>query len=160
MGKPTLRIGDQDFQIGTWGRNPRIKVFGTAGVSFWFDPTEVRYFGSTGISDFDPRTLGLDLGALSKALQEVGSAREQAGESAKSAKVKPIAKATLVDNGDFRYVVALRKVEMLPEAYHLSISSQWASSAHPQVQQFRFGACVDRHGLQQLQELIQKELAK
>ncbi len=78
----------------------------------------------------------------------------------KSAKVKPIAKAILVDNGDFRYVVALRKVEMLPEAYHLSISSQWASSARPDDEQFRFGTCVDQQGLQKLLELIQKELSK
>ena len=160
MGKPTLRIGDQDFQIGTWGSNPRIKVFGNAGVSFWFDPTEVRYFDSAGISDFDPRTLELDLDALTKALQEFVIERQRACERAKSAKVKPIAKATLVDNGEFRYVVALRKVQMLHEAFYLSISSEWASSARPDDAQFRFGTCVDQKGLEQLVELIQKELSK
>jgi hypothetical protein len=68
--------------------------------------------------------------------------------------------ATLFDNGDIRYFVALDKIRSVAGGYSLTITSQWKSSAHPDDEQFQFRACIDRSALEQLQALIQRELAK
>ena len=44
------------------------------------------------------------------------------------------------------------------EGYHWPDNSQWKSSAKPAEEQFRFRACLERQGLEQLQALIQREL--
>jgi hypothetical protein len=66
---------------------------------------------------------------------------------------------TLFDNRDFRYLVRLLPVPDPVGGYSLTITSQWDSAAHPQEEQVRFRACLDRQYLRRLQKLIQQELA-
>ncbi|MEK0416614.1 MAG: hypothetical protein EB096_13285 [Betaproteobacteria bacterium] len=71
----------------------------------------------------------------------------------------PLSRVTLFDNSDFRYLVRLQPVPAPVGGYALTISSQWASAAHPQQEQVKFRACLNRLDLTRLQKLIQQELA-
>jgi hypothetical protein len=73
--------------------------------------------------------------------------------------VTPGSRATLFDNGDFRYFVYINPVRSPTGGYALTVTSQWQTSAKPDDEQFRFRACLERQGLEALQVLIERELA-
>jgi hypothetical protein len=73
--------------------------------------------------------------------------------------VTPGTRATLFDNGDFRYFVYIDPVRSPVGGYALTVTSQWRTSAKPEEEQFRFRACLERQGLEALQALIARELS-
>ena len=73
--------------------------------------------------------------------------------------VAPGSRATLFDNGDFRYFVYIDPVRSPVGGYALTVTSQWRTSAKPDDEQFHFRACLERQGLEALQALIARELA-
>lgn len=73
--------------------------------------------------------------------------------------VTPGSRATLFDNGDFRYFVYIDPVRSPVGGYALTVTSQWRTSAKPDDEQFRFRACLERQGLEALQAMIERELA-
>lgn len=159
MGQFTLLIDEQIFDLQTVPGSARIKVRGADGIEFFFDPDWDRYLNAEGEPDFDPVALGMDRELLTTKLHEVDRQRSREIQKINDEPFEPSARATLFDNGDFRYFVSLDKVRSLAGGYSLAITSQWKSSAHPEDEQFRFRACIDRSGLEQLQALIQRELA-
>jgi hypothetical protein len=159
MGQFTLRIDEQVFDLQTVPGSARIKVRGSDGQVFIFDQDWDRYLNAEGGSDFDPGALGLERELLTTKLHEVVRQRRREVQKINDEPFEPGARAKLFDNGDFRYFVSLAKVRSLAGGYSLAITSQWESSAHPEDEQFRFRACIDRAGLVQLQALIQRELA-
>ena len=69
-------------------------------------------------------------------------------------------RTTLFDNGDFSLHARLSPVSS-PEAGHaLTITSRRQDSRNPNEEQVKFFACLDRQGLQNLQQLIAVELAR
>ena len=159
MGQFTLRIDEQVFDLQTVPGSARIRVRGADGQVFFFDPDWDRYLTAEGGSDFDPVALGMERELLTTKLHEVDRQRSREIQKINDEPFEPSARATLFDNGDFRYFVSLDKVRSLAGGYSLAITSQWESSANPEDEQFRFRACIDRSGLEQLQALIQRELA-
>lgn len=159
MGQFTLRIDEQVLYLQTVPGSARIKVRDADGQEFFFDPDWDCYLNAEGVSDFDPSKLGLDRELLTPKLHEVDLQRRLEIQKINAEPFEPGARAKLFDNGDFRYFVSLDKVRSLAGGYSLAITSQWESSAHPEDEQFRFRACIDRAGLEQLQALIQRELA-
>lgn len=159
MGQFTLRIDEQVLDLQTEPGSAWIKVRGADGQEFFFDPDWDRYLSSEGGSDFDPGALGLDRELLTTKLHGVDRQRRLENQKINDEPFEPGARAKLFDNGDFRYFVSLDKVRSLAGGYSLAITSQWKSSAHPEDEQFRFRACIDRTSLEQLQALIQRELA-
>jgi hypothetical protein len=158
MGQFTLRIDEQVLYLQTVPGSARIKVRGADGQEFFFDPDFERYLNAEAGSDFDPDALGLDREILTTKLYEVVRQRRREIQKINDEPFEPSARATLFDNGDFRYFVSLDKIRSLAGGYSLAITSQWKSSAHPEDEQFRFRACIDQAGLEQLQALIQREL--
>lgn len=159
MGQFTLRIDEQVLELQTIPGSARIKVRGADGNEFFFDPDRDRYLNAEGESDFDPGALGLDRELLTTKLHEADRQRRCEIQKINDEPFESSARVTLFDNGDFRYFVSLDKVRSLAGSYSLVITSQWESSANPEDEQFRFRACIDRSGLEQLQALIQRELA-
>lgn len=159
MGQFTLRIDEQVLDLLTVPGSARIKVRVAGGQVFIFDPDGDRYLSAESGSDFDPGALGLDRELLTTKLHEVDRQRRFDIQKINDEPIELGARAMLFDNGDFRYFVSLDKVRSLAGGYSLAISSQWESSAHPEDEQFRFRACIDRAGLEQLQALIKRELA-
>ncbi|PIT76619.1 hypothetical protein [Limnohabitans sp. JirII-31] len=159
MGQFTLRIDEQVFDLQTVPGSARIRVRGADGHEFLFDPDWDRYLNAEGEFDLDPGALGLDRELLTAKLNEVDRQRRFEIQKINDEPFEPSTRATLFDNGDFQYIVALDKVRSLAGGYFLAITSQWKSSANPEDEQFRFRACIDRTGLEQLQALIQRELA-
>lgn len=64
----------------------------------------------------------------------------------------------ILDNGDFCYRVRLAPVRSPLHGHALTITSQRRASRHPDEEQVRFLACLDREGLQALAGLIQQAL--
>lgn len=159
MGQFTLGINDQSFEISTRPGSARLKVQASNGSEFFFDPKSQKYFDSRGTGRYSPQAIGIDSRSLSKLLLEIDSQRRRNLENVDPGQVNPVNRAVLFDNGDFRYFVSLNKVRSLAGGYSLAITSQWESSARPEDEHFRFRACIDRTGLEQLQALIQRELA-
>lgn len=159
MGQFTLRIDEQVLHLQTVPGSARIKVRGSDGQKFFFDPDMDCYLNAEAESDFDPGALGLDRELLTTKLHEVDRQHRFEIQNINGKPFEPGARAKLFDNGDFRYFVSLDKVRSLTGGYSLAITSQWESSAHPEHEQLRFRACIDRVGLEQLQALIQRELA-
>jgi hypothetical protein len=159
MGQFTLRIKDQSFEISTCPGSARLKIQASNGSEFFFDPKSQKYFDSRGTGRYSPQANGVDSISLSKLLLDIDSKRRVHLESVNPEQATSVNRAVLFDNGDFRYFVSLDKVRSLAGGYSLAITSQWESSAHPEDEQFRFRACIDRAGLEQLQALIQRELA-
>lgn len=67
---------------------------------------------------------------------------------------------SLIDNGDFSLHAQLSPVSSPVGGYALTITSKRQESRNPNEEHVRFFACLDREGLQNLQELIQMELAR
>jgi hypothetical protein len=158
MGQFTLRIDEQVIDLQTVPGSARIKVSVEDSQEFFFDPDLDRYLNAEGESDFDPSDLGLDREHLTTMLREVGRQRRIETQKINAESLQSGSRAKLFDNGDFRYFVSLDKVRSVAGGYSLAITSQWESSAHPEDEQFRFRACIDRAGLEQLQSLIEREL--
>jgi hypothetical protein len=159
MGQFTLRVEEQVLELQTTTGSARISVRAADGQVFFFDPGWDCYLSAESGTDFDPGALGLDRDLLTTKLHEVDRQRRFDTQKINDEPIEPGARAKLFDNGDFRYFVSLVKVRSLAGGYSLAISSQWKSSAHPEDEQYRFRACIDRAGLEQLQALIQRELA-
>jgi len=70
------------------------------------------------------------------------------------------ARTTLLDNGDFSLHAQLSPVSSPVGGHALTITSKRKESRNPNEEQVRFFACLDRAGLQNLQNLIQMELAR
>lgn len=70
------------------------------------------------------------------------------------------ARTTLFDNGDFSLHARLTPVISPEEGHALTITSQRKESRNPNEEHVRFFTCLDREGLQNLQNLIQMELAR
>lgn len=71
-----------------------------------------------------------------------------------------IARTTLLDNGDFSLHAELCPVLSPVGGHALTITSKRQESRKPNEEHVRFFACLDREGLQNLQSLIQTELAR
>jgi hypothetical protein len=69
-------------------------------------------------------------------------------------------RTTLFDNGDFSLHARLAPVTSPKDGHALTITSQRQESRNPHEEHVRFFACLDREGLQNLQSLIQLELAR
>jgi len=159
MGKFTLRIDERVLNLQTTPGSARIYVRVADGQDFIFDSDLDRYLSEDCGSEFDPYALGLDPALLTTRLYEAVRQRRLEIQKINDEPFEPGERVKLFDNGDFRYFVSLDKVRSLAGGYSLAISSQWESSARPEEEQFRFRACIDRSGLEQLQALIQRELA-
>ena len=69
-------------------------------------------------------------------------------------------RTTLFDNGDFSLHARLTPVTSPEHGHALTITIQRQESRNPHEEHVRFFACLDRAGLQALQNLIQMELAR
>lgn len=69
-------------------------------------------------------------------------------------------RTTLLDNGDFSLHAQLSPVSSPVGGHALTITSKRLESRNPHEEHVRFFACLDRAGLQNLQNLIQTELAR
>lgn len=69
------------------------------------------------------------------------------------------ARTTLLDNGDFSLHARISPVLSPVGGHALTITSQRKESRNPNEEYVQFFACLDRQGLQNLQNLIQTELA-
>lgn len=67
---------------------------------------------------------------------------------------------TIFDNGDFSLYAEITPTGAPQNGHALTITSRWKSSSNPEEEQVRFKACLERAGLQNLQNLIQMELAR
>lgn len=159
MGQFTLSVDGHVLEIKTVPGSDRIKVRFKTDSEFFFDPDWDRYLGAEGEAEFDPSALGFDRMQLTAKLHEFDQQRRLEIQKINANTSDPGSRAKLFDNGDFRYFVSLDKVKSLAGGYALAITSQWLSSANPEDEQFQFRACIDRVGLEQLQALIQRELA-
>ena len=160
MGQFTLRIKDQTFEIGTLSGSARLKILASNGSEFYFDPKSQKYFDSRGTGRYSPQANGIDSKTLLKLLLEIDSQRRRDLEKIAPEPAIPMHRAVLFDNGDFSYHVHLRPVISPEKGYALDITSQWKTALKPQEQQFRFRACLEREGLVQLRDLIERELAQ
>lgn len=158
MGQITLRIDNQDFHVLTVPGSARLKVLPPSGLEFFFDPDFEHFLDSSGHQPFNPLTAGVDAARLTGELQQLDAQRRGEIHKSKLDQIIPGGRATLYDNGDFRYFVYLDPVQSPVGGFALTITSQWKSSAKPEEAQFRFRACLEREGLERLQALIQREL--
>ena len=158
MGQITLRIDHQDIEVLTVPGSARIKVLTPTGRGFFFDPDVEQFFDDSGRQSFSPETVGLDATALTQQLLQLDAQRRGEIQKANLERIIPGGRGTLYDNGDFRYYGYLDPVPSPVGGFALTITSQWKSSARPEEEQFRFRACLERQGLEQLQALIQREL--
>jgi len=69
-------------------------------------------------------------------------------------------RTTLFDNGDFSLHAQLSPVSSPVGGHALTITSKRQESRNPHEEHIRFFACLDRVGLQNLQNLIQTELVR
>lgn len=69
-------------------------------------------------------------------------------------------RTTLFDNGDFSLYAQLVPVPTQQDGHSLTITSRRQESRNPHEEQVRFFACLDRTGLENLQSLIARELAR
>ena len=69
-------------------------------------------------------------------------------------------RTTLLDNGDFSLHAQLTPVQSPLGGHALTITSKRLESRNPLEEHVRFFACLDRVGLENLQNLIQAELAR
>lgn len=69
------------------------------------------------------------------------------------------ARTTFFDNGDFSLHAQLSPTPSLNGGFALTITSRRQESRNPHEEHVRFFACLDRDGLQNLQTLIQSQLA-
>ncbi len=159
MGQITLRILDQDYLVRTVPASARLKVRAPGGQEFFFDPAREEFWDDSGRQPFRPEAAGLDRASLAAQLRLLDAQRRGAIPQSSLAPTMAGKRATLYDNGDFRYFVYLDPVPSPVGGFALTITSQWNSSAKPEEEQFRFRACLERQGLEQLQALIQQELA-
>lgn len=158
MGQITLRIDNQDCHVLTVPGSARLKVLLPSGLGFFFDPDLGQFLDSSGQQSFNPQTAGFDAARLTGELQQLVAPRRGEVQQSNLDPIIPGGRATLYDNGDFRYFVYLDPVQSPAGGFALTITSQWKSSAKPEEEQFRFRACLEREGLKRLQELIQQEL--
>jgi hypothetical protein len=70
------------------------------------------------------------------------------------------ARTTLLDNGDFSLHAQLTPVSSPAGGHALTITSKRLELRNPNEEHVRFFACLDRAGLQNLQNLIQTESAR
>ena len=158
MGQITLRIDNQDCNVLSVPGSARLKVLLPSGLEFFFDPDFEQFLDGTGQQSFNPQTAGLDDTSLTGQLQQLDAQRRGEIQKSNLDQIIPGGRATLYDNGDFRYFVYLDPVQSPVGGFALTITSQWKSSAKPEEEQFQFRACLERQGLEQLQALIQREL--
>jgi hypothetical protein len=94
MGQFTIRFNEQSVELKTVPGSARIKVQVATSQEFFFDPDLDRYVDTSGASDFDPQTLGIDRARLTQELLMVDKQRRlelqkhravhfESGESAK-----------------------------------------------------------------------------
>lgn len=69
------------------------------------------------------------------------------------------ARTTLFDNGDFSLHAQLSPTPSPQGGLALTITSKKRESRNPHEEHVRFFACLNRDGLQNLQTLIQSQLA-
>lgn len=69
-------------------------------------------------------------------------------------------RTTIFDNGDYSLYAEISPSISPKEGLALTITSRWQSASHPQEEQVRFKACLERNGLEKLVNLIQLELGK
>jgi hypothetical protein len=158
MGQITLRIDNQDCNVLTVPGSARLKVLLPSGLEFFFDPDFKHFLDSSGQQSFNPQTAGFDIARLTGQLQHLDAQRRGEIQQSNLDQIIPGGRATLCDNGDYRYFIYLDPVQSPVGGFALTITSQWKSSAKPAEEQFRFRACLERQGLEQLQALIQREL--
>jgi hypothetical protein len=82
-------------------------------------------------SDFDPQSLGLDRERLTQELRKVDKQRRFKVQNNKAENWEPGVRAALFDNGDFRYIATLDKIQSVAGGYALAITSQLKSSTPP-----------------------------
>ncbi|MGV1045491.1 hypothetical protein [Limnohabitans sp.] len=158
MGQITLRIDNQDCNVLTVPGSVLFKVLLPYGLEFFFDPDLEQFLDGSGQPSFNPQMAGLNAARLSEQLLQLDAHRRGEIQKSNLDQIIPGDRATLYDNGDFRYFVYLDPVQSPVGGFSLTITSQWKSSAKPEEEQFRFRACLERQGLEQLQALIQREL--
>ena len=69
-------------------------------------------------------------------------------------------RTTIFDNGDFSLHAQLAPVSSPQGGHAFTITSQRQESRNPHEEHVRFFACLDREGLEDLSELIQRALNK
>ena len=158
MGQITLRMDNQDCHVLTVPGSARLKILAPAGLEFYFDPGFAQFRDATASQSFSPESAGLDAAKLTEELLQIDAQRRGEIQKSNLDQTIPGGRATLYDNGDFRYFVYLDPVQSPVGGFALTITSQWKSSAKPAEEQFRFRACLEREGLERLQALIQREL--
>ena len=160
MGHASLRIDGQRLDIHTVPGSARMKVLSGTGQEFFFDPDLQRYSDARDASEFNPQSSGIDRDRLTAELLKIDALRRLEVQEFNTGKIRPRERAILFDNGDFKYFVSIEKIQSLAGGYSLAITSQWKTAAHPEEEQYRFRACIDRAGLEQLQSRIERELSK
>lgn len=160
MSQFTVRIEEQTFEINILPDSVRLKVLASIGSEFYFDPKSQKYFDSRGTGRFNPQASGIDSKSLTKLLLDIDRQRVVSLQKFDLEHSIPVNRAVLFDNGDFSYFAHLRPLVSPSLGYALEISSLWKTALKPQEQQFRFRACLEREGLVQLRDLIDRELAK
>jgi len=160
MGHASLRIDGQRLDIHTVPGSARMKVQTGTGQEFIFDPDRQRYFDAQDALEFKPQSSGIDRDRLTAELLKIDALRRLEVQEFNTGKTNPGERATLFDNGDFKYFVSIEKIHSLAGGYSLAITSQWKTAAHPEEEQYRFRACIDRAGLEQLKSLIDRELSQ
>ena len=158
MGQFTLRFDNQDLRVLTVPGTARLKILAPTGLEFYFDPGCTQFSDATARQAFHPESVGLDADKLRQELLQIDAQRRGQIQKTNLDQISPGGRATLYDNGDFRYFVYLDPVQSPVGGFALTITSQWQSSAKPEEEQFRFRACLERQGLEQLQALIEREL--
>ncbi len=160
MDQFTLRIADQTFDITTTSGSVRLKVLASDGAEFYFDPKSQKYFDSRGSVCYSPQANGIDTETLSRLLLDIDSERREELQRMNTKPVAPVHCAVLFDNGDFCYYAYLKPVMSPERGFAFYLTSQWRSALNPQEEQFRFKACLEREGLKQLRDLIERALSK
>ena len=160
MGQFTLNIADQTFDITTISGSARLKVLSSDGSEFYFGPKSQKYFDSRGSGRYSPQANGIDSETLTSLLLDIDSKRRDELKKMSPKPLLPVHRAVLFDNGDFCYYAYLKPVMSPEKGFAFYITSQWRSALNPQEEQFRFKACLEREGLKQLRDLIERELSK
>lgn len=160
MGQASLRIDGQRLDIHTVPGSARMKVQTSTGQEFFFDPDRQRYSVAKDAAEFNPQSSGIDSDRLTAELLKIDALRRLEVQEFNAGKTNPGERAILFDNGDFKYFVSIEKIDSLAGGYSLAITSQWKTAAHPEEEQYRFRACIDRAGLEQLKSLIERELSQ
>lgn len=159
MGQASLRIDGQRLDIHTVPGSARMKVQTGTGQEFFFDPDRQRYSVAKDASEFNLQSLGIDRDRLSQKLLKIDALRRLEVREFNTG-THSGERAILFDNGDFKYFVSIEKIRSLAGGYSLAITSQWKTAAHPEEEQYRFRACIDRAGLEQLKSLIERVLSQ